>query len=135
MSPGSSESHLQGSDRGSRDWGEWCNELEHVYGSASARRTTNDRRYVAATSRATTGLRSDRASNLALPFLLGAFALLAAVVGFVGDGVPWAFPLTAALIVATVFAAVALWRDPSRPSPVASRIRANVRLDTPNRRA
>ena len=66
---------------------------------------------------ATTGLQADRAGNIALPFVLGAFALLAVVIGFVSDGVPWAFPLTAALIVATVFAGVALWRDPFAPQP------------------
>ena len=134
MSPGSSESHLHGSDRGSRDWGVWCNELEHVYGSANARPSTEKQRYVAARTRTGTGLQTDRASNLALPFFLGALAVVAVVIGVVGDGVAWAFPLAAALLVATVFAGVALWHDPSRPSSAASSMRTSLRNGTSNRR-
>jgi hypothetical protein len=133
MSPGSSESP-HGSGRGSRDWGAWCNELEHVYAHPGKRPASENQRFVAASTRAATGFQADRASNIALPFFLGVFAVAAVFVGVVGDGVAWAFPLAAALIVATVFAGFALRRDPSRPSSLGSSIRDSSRLGTPNRR-
>ena len=128
MSPGSSESRLHGSSDRSRDWGVWCNELEHVYGSSNERPATQNQRYVTAPARAAPGFQQDRATAVALPLVLGVCALVAAVLVIVGDEIAWALPLAAALIVATVFAGVALWRDPSRPRSEPQWNRASARV-------